>query len=149
MANATAPAIAGWFTLDNDEPSLLGSRCRECGTLAFPKATTFCGNPACSGQEFDEQKLSRRGRIWSYTDARYQPPPPFLPRTDPFEPFAIVAVELDAEKLVVLGQVVPGVSVDDLEVGQEVELTLGTLYSEDGTDYLVWQWQPITTGASA
>ena len=49
VANATAPAIAGWFTLDADEPSLLGSRCRDCGTLAFPKATTFCGNPACSG----------------------------------------------------------------------------------------------------
>jgi uncharacterized OB-fold protein len=141
--------MAGWFTLDPDQPTLLGSRCQQCGTLAFPKAATFCGNPACSGQEFDEVPLSRRGRIWSFTDARYQPPPPFLPRTDPFEPFAIAAVELEAEKLVVLGQVVPGVSVDDLRVGQEVELTLGTLYSEDGTDYLVWQWQPVQSGANA
>ena len=42
-----------------------------------------------------------------------------------------------------LGQVVPGVSVDDLAVGQEVELTIGTLFTEDDTDYLVWKWQPV------
>ena len=149
MAQATAPAIAGWFTLDPDRPRLLGSRCRQCGTLAFPKATAFCGNPECSGQEFDEAELSDRGRIWSFTDARYQPPPPFVPASDPFEPFAIAAVELEREKLVVLGQIVPGVSVDELSVGQEVTLTLGTLYSEDGTDYLVWKWQPVDAGGGA
>jgi uncharacterized protein len=41
---------------------------------------------------------------------------------------------------------VPGVTVDDLTVGDEVELVIDTLYSEDGTDYLVWKWRPLDTG---
>ena len=48
-----------------------------------------------------------RGRVWSYTDARYQPPPPYV-AADPYVPFCLAAVELAAEKLVVMGQVVPG-----------------------------------------
>ena len=65
--------------------------------------------------------LSRRGKMWSYTDARYQPPPPYV-AADPYEPFCIAAVELAAEKMVVMGQVVPGVGVDELTIGTEVEL---------------------------
>ena len=57
-------------------------------------------------------------------------------------PFALAAVELAAEKMVVLGQVVPGVSVDDLSVGDEVELVLDTLYEDDDHEYLVWKWRP-------
>ena len=54
----------------------------------------FCRNPACSGEEFESVELSRRGSVWSYTDAQYQPPPPYVSRTDPYEPFALAAVEL-------------------------------------------------------
>ena len=53
--------------------------------------------------------LSRRGRLWSYTDNRYQPPAAVRLAQDPFEPYAVAAVELEREKMVVLGQVVPGV----------------------------------------
>src|SRR5271157_3662933 len=135
------PAVDGWFTTDA-APALLGSRCRTCGTYAFPCETYFCRNPECEGREFDEVPLSRRGRIWSYTDARYQPPPPYR-AADPYVPFCLAAVELAAEKLVVMGQVVGGVTVDDLTVGDEVELVVDTLYEEDGCDYLVWKWRPL------
>ncbi len=93
-------------------------------------------------------ELSRRGRIWSYTDARYQPPPPYV-AADPYVPFCLVAVELAAEKLVVMGQVVPGVTVDDLAVGDEVELVVDTLYNEDGCDYLVWKWRPLAPAGTS
>ena len=152
MANAQVPAVEGWFTSDGPggAPALLGSRCTTCGTLSFPKASLFCPNPACAGSDFDEVPLSGRGTIWSYTDARYKPPPPYVPTSDPFAPFAIVAVELAAEKIVVLGQVVPGISVDDLRIGMEVELVIDTLFSttgEDGssTDELIWKWRPVVT----
>jgi uncharacterized OB-fold protein len=144
-ANATrVPAIEGWFTTGDDgtAPALLGSRCTECGTYAFPAESKYCGNPDCGSTTFDTVELSRRGRIWSYTDARYQPPAPYV-AADPYVPFCLAAVELAAEKLVVMGQVVPGVTVDDLTVGDEVELVVDTLYSEDGTDYLVWKWSPV------
>ncbi len=54
----------------------------------------------------------------------------------------LAAVELETEKMVVLGQVVAGVSVDDLKVGMEMELVLGTLYEDDENEYMVWKWQP-------
>ena len=137
-----APAIEGWFTTD-DEPALLGNKCTSCGTVFFPKASFFCRNPACSGEEFEETRLSRRGRVWSYTDAQYQPPPPYIPRGAEHTPFAIAAVELADEQMVVLGQVASGHGAGDLAVGQQVELVVDTLYSDDEHDYLVWKWQPI------
>jgi hypothetical protein len=136
-----APAIEGWLTLDPAAPRLLGTRCRACGAVFFPKETAFCRNPACAGTEFDEVALSRRGTLWSYTDNRYAPPAPYV-AADPFEPYAIAAVELADEKLVILGQVAPGVRVEDLEVGMEMELALGTLYSDEQHEYLIWHWKP-------
>ncbi len=155
MAHAQLPAVEGWFTSNGPGglPALLGSRCTTCGTLTFPKAKLFCPNPECSGSEFAEVPLSNRGTVWSYTDARYKPPPPYVPPSDPFEPFAIVAVELAAEKIVVLGQVVAGVTVDDLQIGMEVELVVDTLFTETAADgstseQVVWKWSPIERAAA-
>lgn len=135
------PAIEGWFTTGAD-PALLGSRCTTCGTVFFPRLDGFCRNPACAGEEFESVELSRRGTVWSYTDAQYQPPPPYIPARDPYEPFAIAAVEL-AEGLVVLGQVADGYGVQDLRVGCEVELVVETLYSDETGDRTIWRWKPV------
>lgn len=145
------PAIEGWFTLDPDTPHLLGTRCTTCATVFFPREEQMCRNPRCSGHEFEETELSRTGTVWSYTNAGYQPPDPYIPVTDPYEPFTIAAVRLADEAMTVLGQVVAGVGVDDLETGMEMELVLETLFTEDGTDHLVWKWKPLdpdTEGSS-
>jgi len=71
-----------------------------------------------------------------------------VPVTDPHEPFAIVAVELDAEKMVVLGQVVAGVPVADLRIGMPVELVVDVLFGDDEGDRTVWKWRPNTTPAT-
>jgi len=135
------PAIEGWLTLDPAAPRLLGTRCRACGAIFFPKETAFCRNPRCAGTELDEIPLSRRGTLWSYTDNRYAPPAPYV-AADPFEPYAIAAVELADEKMVVLGQVAPGVRVEDLEVGMEMELVLGTLDADEQHEHVIWHWKP-------
>ena len=70
--------------------------------------------------------LSRRGRVWSYTENHYAPPPPYV-AADPFEPYALAAVELDDEGIVVLGQVAKGVRAADLRVGMEMQLELDML----------------------
>ncbi len=134
-------AIEGWFSLE-ERPHLIGSRCRSCGTYFFPKLSTYCRNPVCEGTTFEEVKLSRTGRIWSYTNACYQPPPPFV-AAEPFVPFAIAAVELEAERMIVLGQVSAGVDVSELKVGMPVELVLEPLYKEGATEKLVWKWKPL------
>jgi uncharacterized OB-fold protein len=134
------PVIEGWFTIDDDRPQLLGSRCSSCGARFFPKAAA-CRNPECGRGELEEVALSRTGRVWSFTDNRYQPPPPYV-APDPFEPYAIAAVELADERMVVLGQLVPGADVAGLGLGDEMELALGTLYEDDEHEYLVWKWRP-------
>ncbi|MDG2906227.1 MAG: benzoylsuccinyl-CoA thiolase, partial [Acidimicrobiales bacterium] len=72
----------------------------------------------------------------------YPPPPPFV-LTEPYQPVVVAAVELEVEKMVVLGQVTPGWTVDDLRVGDQVELALGVLYEDDDHEYLTWQWRPF------
>jgi len=139
---ARVPAIEGWFTLDAQAPHLLGTRCKSCGTYFFPKETTFCRNPKCAGTDFEEVPLSTRGKLWSFTDNRYAPPKPYM-ASDPFEPYAVAAVELEREKMVVLGQVAKGVGTDRLEAGLEMELVLDTLYEDDANEYIVWKWRPL------
>jgi uncharacterized OB-fold protein len=143
----TAPAIEGWFTMDPDRPHLVGSRCVKCGTYFFPKGVSFCRNPGCEGTEFEQVELSRTGRIWSYTNACYQPPEPFV-APEPFVPFAIAAVELEKERMTILGQVVSGVDVDALRVGMPVELVLETLYRDGEQDKVIWKWRPVEGAGS-
>ncbi|MCG8673510.1 MAG: OB-fold domain-containing protein [Pseudomonadales bacterium] len=136
-------ALEGWFTLDKDEPHLLGTRCTCCGTYYFPKETTYCKNPECDSEEFEEVRLSRRGKVWSFTNACYKPPEPFV-AADPFVPYTIAAVELEDEKMIVLGQVVEGVNVSDLKAGMEMELVLDTLFETDEAEKLTWKWKPVS-----
>jgi uncharacterized OB-fold protein len=135
------PAIEGWFTT-GDQPALIGSACASCATVFFPRTAGFCRNPVCDGTEFTDTELSRRGTVWSYTDAQYQPPPPYIPATDEYQPFALAAVQLP-EGLVVLGQVADGFGVADLTVGTEVELVVETLYTDESGERTIWRWKPV------
>src|SRR5262249_12321814 len=117
--------LPGWYTREA-RPHFIGSRCAKCGTYYFPKVTGFCRNPACDGEQFEEVQLSRTGKLWSYTSAHYQPPEPYV-SAQPFKPFAIAAVRLVKEQMIVLGAVVDGVGVDALKAGAEMELVLERL----------------------
>ena len=136
-----APAIEGWHTMSS-RPHLIGSQCTACGTYFFPKQSQYCRNPACDSTDFQDVELSRTGQVWSYTNACYQPPEPFV-AADPFEPYAIAAVQLEKEEMVVLGQVVRGVSVDELKVGMTMELVLEALHETDDDVKVTWKWQPV------
>ena len=142
------PAIEGWFTT-GEHPALIGNRCTTCGTVFFPKASNYCRNPDCDSDSFEDAELSRFGTVWSYTDAQYQPPSPYIPRTDPYVPFAIAAVELQAEQMVILGQIADGYGIADLDVGMKVELVVEPLYSDDERDYLVYRWKPVLAEGSS
>ena len=143
MTNKTQiSAREGWFTLDPEKPRLLGSQCQQCLTYYFPPEAQFCRNPACESEQFDQVELSHRGKIWSYTNAGYAPPPPFV-AADPYQVFAMAAVELDKEKLVVMGQLATGVGVEDVKIGDEVELILDVLFEDDEHQHMVWKWQPV------
>src|SRR3546814_9028687 len=134
------PVLDGWFTLDRERPQLLGNRCAACGTYYFPKLKSgYCRNPDCDGEAFDETPLSRTGTLWSFTNPSYQTPEPFAQvDKDAFVPFAIAAVELATETMIVLGPVVNGIGVEALKAGMTMELALEAL--ADGQ--LTWKWSP-------
>ena len=145
---AVVSAKPGWFVHDGDQPHLVGTRCKDSGTYFFPPEYTMSRVPGFSDSELSEVALSRTGKLWSYTGAGYAPPEPYVQVTDPFEPFAIAAVELAAEQMVILGQVVDGVGVDDLHVGMEMELVARPLFEDDEAVHMVWKWKPAEHGES-
>lgn len=147
-AKKRVPAIDGWFSMQAESPSLLGTRCTSCRTVFFPKEEFFCKNPDCQGRDFEEVPLSRRGKLWSFTNNCYKPPAPYV-SPDPFVPYTVAAVELAEEKIVILGQVVPGVSVDDLKAGMEMELVLDTLFEDEEQEHIVWKWKPVNGAGAA
>ncbi|MGH4030429.1 Zn-ribbon domain-containing OB-fold protein [Actinomycetota bacterium Odt1-20B] len=140
--------VPQWFGGEGDAFRLLGTRCSACEAVFFPREDAFCRNPGCSGGELVEVPLSRRGTIWSYTDGRYRPPAPYV--SDPeltWQPYTLIAVELAAERMVVLGQTVPGITPADLEIGMEVEVVPGVLNEDEETTWTTWQWRPVGVGA--
>ncbi len=141
MSKTRVPAVEGWFTMDEAEPHLLGLRGRESGSYFFPPTAAVASNPAAPFEERETVELSRTGRVWSWTTGNYPPPPPY-PSGDGFEPYTIVAVELEREKMVVLGQLAEGFQASELRLGQTVELVLATLEEDDEQELVVWKWRP-------
>ena len=148
MAKNRVPAVEGMFTMDDDAPHLIGGRGRTRGSYFFPKDMAG-GDPACVGDDDREEVLlSRFGKVWSFTTSSYPPPLPYVVTTEPFEPLVIAAVHLESENLVICGQMMPGISIDDMEVGMEVELRIDTLFEDDDNEYVVWKWD-LATGRAA
>lgn len=139
---APVPAIEGWFADGPDGPHLLGNRCTVCATYVFPPRATYCPSPTCTSDSFELVPLSSTGTVWSYTDNQYQPPPPYVPTADPYQPFAVVAVALEREGMVVMGQAAAGVTIADLKVGMPVRLVVEPLFADDDHTYSVWKWAP-------
>jgi uncharacterized OB-fold protein len=142
MTKTRVPAIEGWFTLDERAPELLGARGVTSGSYFFPTTVAVSGNPVAPGEEREEVPLSRQGRIWSWTTNHYAPPEPYV-SPDPFVPYTVVAVELERERMVVLGLLADGVDPATLTVGAGVELELGVLFEDDENEYVVWKWRPL------
>ncbi|MFE9609502.1 Zn-ribbon domain-containing OB-fold protein [Streptomyces sp. NPDC006012] len=148
MSRTRTPAVSGWFTGEGETFGLLGTRCSSCAAVFFPREDTHCRNPGCPGGDLVEAPLSRRGRIWSYTDSRYRPPSPYVSDPElPWEPYTLIAVELESERIVLLGQAVPGVTVADLAVGMEVEIVPGVLHEDAETTWTTWNWRPTEVQA--
>ena len=133
------PVIDGLFTLDQEEPKLIGSKCASCGTYFFPE-TNYCSNPECKEKKIEQAFLSRRGKLWSYTIQHYPPPPPFK-ATEPFVPFGIGFVELP-EKIRVAG-ILTESDPEKLKIGMDVELVLGKAYEENGKEVVTWKFKPV------
>ena len=78
-----------------DEPRLIGSRCRRCGVVAFPRQDSCA---ACTSDDVEERRLGRRGTLWTWTVQCFPPKsPPYAGAPDEFEPYGVGYVELPGE----------------------------------------------------
>jgi uncharacterized OB-fold protein len=142
VSKTRVPVVDGLFREEGDGSArLLGGHCPACGAYFFPKQWSFCSNPSCGNPELEDVELSTRGTLWSFTDNRYAPPPPY-PAREPFEPYAVAAVELTEEKMVVLGQVAHGFDVASLAAGDAMELVVEPLFETSDEVRTVWKWRP-------
>ena len=134
------PAVEGVFTWPSEEPRFIASRCKTCGTVSFPKFA-FCRNPKCKNKrDVEEILLSRRGKLMTFTQVHYIPPPPYVPPQN-FTPFAIGEVSFP-EGIAIVGQMT-GCKYEDLREGMEVEMVVQKLYEDDGKEIMGWRFRPL------
>jgi uncharacterized OB-fold protein len=114
------PVAEGLIAGTAAEPRLIGSRCRNCGTVAFPRQASC---QACMSEDVEEHLLARTGPLWTWTIQCFPPKsPPYAGSADEFEPYGVGYVELGGEVRVegILSESDPA----QLEIGMPMELTL-------------------------
>ncbi|WP_415810501.1 Zn-ribbon domain-containing OB-fold protein [Litorimonas haliclonae] len=103
--------------LFTDQPSLIGSRCSNCGEIYFPIRSS-CSQ--CSSENLERKNLGKQGVLWSWTIQHYMPKPPYNSgeTKDTFTPYGIGLVEMPS-----------GVKVKArLNVNQSKALNIGDTY---------------------
>jgi uncharacterized OB-fold protein len=90
------PIAEGLFTWPSEEPRLIGSSCRRCGTTAFPSQPSC---PRCTGVDTEQRLLDPVGALWSFTVQGFRPKEPYA-GPDEFEPYGVGYVELAGQVIV-------------------------------------------------
>jgi uncharacterized OB-fold protein len=111
-----------------EAPELVGSRCRRCGVVAFPRQGSCA---ACTSDDVEERRLGRRGTLWTWTIQCFPPKsPPYAGAAEAFEPYGVGYVELPGEVRVEarLTEADPG----RLRIGMPMELVLVPAPGPDG-----------------
>jgi uncharacterized protein len=111
------PVVAETLNLTDAAPFLIGTRCRDCQTLYFPKVVT-CRNPDCAGKSVEQARIDARGRLYSYTVQRYRPP--LLFGMEPWVPYALGLVDV-AGGLRIMG--ILDLPTAEVEIGMPLRLT--------------------------
>ncbi len=122
---------------DAEEPQLLGSRCPACDELFFPKKDSgLCGYCQCGGLE--EVKLSRKGKIYSFSVVGQRPPVYYKGEV----PYALGFVELPEG--IRIETLFTGCDPEALRVGMDVEMVVEKLHEEeDGTEVMAYKFRPL------
>jgi uncharacterized OB-fold protein len=118
-----------------DKPSLIGSRCKLCKRVYFPK-TEVC--PVCLKEDTTEEVLiGQRGKIWSWSFNGSAPAgfkPPYL------------TAFVDSSEGARVYSLITGVEpkIDALEIGEEVGLVIEKIKeTEAGQPIIGFKYRPI------
>lgn len=123
-------------------PRLIGSRCIDCDTYAFP-AQSSCQR--CAGTNTERTLLSNRGTLWTWTVQGFPPKaPPFKGDANPatFKPFGVGYVELPGQVKVEarLTESDP----EFLKIGMELQMVLEPITVDAaGNDVVTFAFAPV------
>ena len=86
-------ACPSLLRLDGGRPSLIGSRCADCGEVYFPSAANCT---RCLGTRLEPHDLGSSGVLWSWTIQGFCPKPPYNSgeTADSFRPYGVGYVEM-------------------------------------------------------
>jgi uncharacterized OB-fold protein len=136
---AEAPPIAeGLWAETADGPRLVGSRCRNCGTITFPRQDA-CAR--CAYADGEEHLLAPRGALWTWTVQRFRPKTPPYTGPEAFESYGVGYVELPGECRV--EAILTTADPEELRIGMEMELTLIPALGPDGEVARTFAFAPV------
>lgn len=129
----------GFFRIPDDpdeRPRLLGSECRVCGEVFYPRRHV-CAK--CLAEGCIDVELSTQGTLWTWTYCHV----PLFGRKDADVPgYGVGQVDLPegprVQAILVGGQ-------DDFHIGMELALELETLHQNAaGDDVVIYRFAPLT-----
>jgi hypothetical protein len=86
--------------------------------------------------------LSRRGKLYSFTIQRHQPPPPYR-GPDPFTPYGAGEVELPEG--VIITSVLTESNPEALKIGMEMELVIERFFDDgEGNEVVCYKFKPVS-----
>jgi uncharacterized OB-fold protein len=141
VADKPRLACAHLLNFGGGRPSLMGSRCKQCGEVYFPAAHSCT---RCCGNELEAADLGSEGRLWSWTIQGFLPKSPYdSGETElDFKPYGVGYVEMAS-----------GIKVESrltlaepelLRIGMSMELTLVPYrLTADGVRVFTFAFQPI------
>ena len=130
MANVV-PIREGAFVQGAEGGTLLANKCKSCGQVFFPKAV-FC--LTCLNEDMQELKLSRNGKLYSYTIG-HMPSMHFVP------PYAIGYVDMP-EGVKIFA---PLKMMEDkpFKIGMDMEVVIEQLWQEGDNEVIGYKFKPL------
>ena len=127
------------FAWPAPKPNLFGSKCDDCGNIAFPQANSC---PKCGGTSVEKFELNTKGTLWTWTYQEFRPKGlKDYREPEAFRPYYLGYVELP-------GQVVleTRLLIDDpsrIQIGMPMELDIIKFRDEpDGTETMTYVFKP-------
>lgn len=117
----------------SEEPHLIGSKCKNCGEVTFPKQP-WCAN--CGG-DAEELLLSPRGKLYSFSNVYNAPPEGYKGPV----PYGVGSVEVDGVRVMCnLTEHDPA----KLKTGMEMQLVVDSLFvDDDGNKVIGFMFRPV------
>jgi len=125
------PVREGAFTDSPEGGILLASRCKSCGRVFFPKVV-FCLD--CFSELLEEIRLSRRGKLYSYTTGR-------MPSTHFQPPYAVGYVDMPEGPRVFAP--LKMVETRPFKVGMDMEVVIEKLWQEGDNEIIGYRFKPV------